>query len=110
MKDSTSIKEANKADGNNICDTHIWQQECDNLKEFICVHSQIEITDKSLKLPQDVRFEFWELFDQFRLSFLSNNYFSMLEESNILVHNYQNIAKELKHHLEPITTASYQTL
>jgi hypothetical protein len=33
MKDSTSIKEANKADGNNICDTHIWQQECDNLKD-----------------------------------------------------------------------------
>ncbi len=72
-----------------------WRKAYSELKEYIAKNPQIEISMKVIAIPEDVRHEFYRLFDAARLAFLKEKGQTLLDEAAPLSSNYTRAAQEV---------------
>jgi hypothetical protein len=72
-----------------------WQQEYTKLTDYINSNPEIKIEDDYIRLPQNVRAEFYRLFNRVRAAFVEMGLPSRLDEAENLSQNYKQLAKEV---------------
>jgi hypothetical protein len=85
-----------------------WRQEYTRLTDFIAEKPEIKIEDKRVRLPENVRPEFYRLFNSTRKKLVAEKLPSLSAEAEILSENYQKSEKEVINllGLEEITMAT----
>ena len=77
-----------------------WQEAYSELTRFITERSDIKIEANSIRLPDTVRTEFYELFNKVRTAFMQENSLTLLSEATNLSQKYlkaeQDVIKLLK--------------
>lgn len=72
-----------------------WQERLAELENYIAVHPEIVIEGTSVTIPEDVRSEFYRLFNEFRIAFISKKFPGLIKSTNPLSQNYQRIKKDV---------------
>lgn len=72
-----------------------WKQEYKSFGDFIAEHPEITITANEISIPQAVRDEFYQRFDDFRKAVVEGHYLFLPAEIEILSDNYLRIEKEI---------------
>lgn len=65
-----------------------WRASYNKLQEYIAGHPTIEMTHGSTSIPDDVRPEFYRLFDEVRNNYVRENFSTQLEEAAMLGKEY----------------------
>jgi hypothetical protein len=73
-----------------------WKKVYSELKDYVANNPQIEIDKSFIRIPEDVRPDFYRLFNLVRETFLKEKYKIILEEAVVLSRNYALIAGEVK--------------
>jgi len=73
----------------------MWRQTYSKLTEFVHKNPQIQITAEKTIIPQDVRQQFWQTFDETRREFIKQNFSNFIEETSLLGENYVKTEKEI---------------
>jgi hypothetical protein len=73
----------------------MWRQTYSKLTEFVHKNPQIQITAEKIIIPQDVRQQFWQTFDETRREFIKQNFSNFIEETSLLGENYVKTEKEI---------------
>ena len=71
-----------------------WQAEYQRLTGFVDRSSQLKIAENAVNIPQDVRHEFYRLFDTVRVAFVNEKLSDLLNEATILSDNYTKAEQE----------------
>ncbi len=71
-----------------------WHQAYLELTKFVAEHPAIEIKPDRIRLPDDVRPGFYQLFDKVRTALLEEKQPALLNEAVILNQNYIKVEKE----------------
>jgi hypothetical protein len=72
-----------------------WRQAYAELKEYTANNPQINIRMSVIVIPEDIRHEFYRLFDAARLAFLKEKGQALLDEAAPLSSNYARAAQEV---------------
>jgi hypothetical protein len=73
-----------------------WKKAYSELKDFVANNQQIEIDKSFVRIPENVRLDFYRLFNIVRETFLKEKFQIILEEAAVLSRNYALIASEAK--------------
>lgn len=73
-----------------------WQDAFAKLQDFIKSNSSITISKVVIGIPDDVRPEFYRLFDDVRMTFVEEKFPALLREAEILSKNYIQAEQEVK--------------
>ncbi len=73
-----------------------WQNAFTRLTDYIAQHPEIKIEPEYTCLPDDVRPEFYRLFNIVRATYLQENFTGLLEESNTLSRHYLKVEEEVR--------------
>ncbi len=68
-----------------------WQKTYDEIKDFITKNPTIEIGKDVLSIPDNVRPDFYRLFDTLRKNFIQDNFSTLLERAYALSHNHDKV-------------------
>ncbi len=72
-----------------------WQKAYSELTDFIAEHSAVEIEASRVRLLDDVRPEFYRLFDDVRNTFTEEKFSALLNEATPLSTNYLKVEQEI---------------
>jgi hypothetical protein len=72
-----------------------WKQKYDILKDYVAANPEIHIDMSEISIPESLRDEFYEHFDDVRNSFIEARYASLPPEVDALCRNYIQSEKEL---------------
>jgi hypothetical protein len=61
-----------------------WRQSYDELKDYVVRHPTIVINEREMNIPDDVRPEFYHLFDRVREQYIQEMYPALIPESSLL--------------------------
>jgi hypothetical protein len=75
--------------------TGTWQSAYAELKDFVAAHPAIKIDAGCIIIPEDVRPEFYRLFDGVRLTFIESRYPASLEKNSELGRHYDEVTRRL---------------
>ena len=71
-----------------------WRNKYDELKEYIVTHPTIEIKPSVMVIPNEVRSEFYNLFNIVKTEYIKEAYPSLLTEATVLSTKYAEVRKE----------------
>jgi hypothetical protein len=71
-----------------------WHKRYTELTDFITKHSEIKIEVGSIRLPENIRPEFYRFFDAVRTSFIEEGFPILLNEATALSQNYLKAEKQ----------------
>ena len=74
-----------------------WCQAFTRLTDFIAEHSEVKIRLDSVSIPENVRPEFYQLFNAVRTAFIEGKHPSLLNKTRTLSQNYLNTEQEVTH-------------
>ena len=72
-----------------------WQKKYKELKNFVTENPGIEIGKNVISIPEDLRLEFYRLFEAVRATFLEEKLLTLLERANLLSANYVKVEHEV---------------
>lgn len=72
-----------------------WQAAYDELKEYITGNPKINISRDIIAIPEDFKPEFHRLFTEVRMTFIENNFSSLLSEFEALSRKYVDVKDEV---------------
>ncbi len=70
-----------------------WKQEYAKLADYVSEHPEIKIAKGMIRIPSNVREQFYSLFNSTRMAVVRECVFELLDESRYLIRNY-NASKE----------------
>ena len=73
----------------------MWYQAYTQLIDFISKHEEIKICENTVRIPQEHRAQFYELFDNVRKTFMTERLSGMLGEAKLLSENYVKLEDEV---------------
>ncbi|UCG55167.1 MAG: hypothetical protein JSV32_02845 [Dehalococcoidia bacterium] len=68
--------------------TDNWKEDYQKLIELISKNSEISIDKERIDIPDRIRQDFWQLFDNIQLSYLKENHRPLLDMAKVLSTNY----------------------
>lgn len=77
-----------------------WQKSYKELQDFITANPSIKISINIVAIPEDVRPEFYRLFDTVRVAFLEERFQALLDEAKCLSESYTKVEQEVMELLE----------
>ena len=72
-----------------------WRQEYAKLTDFIVNHPEVKIEKAVVRLPENVRPEFYQIFRATREEFVKENNQALLDKAEVLSKNYIQVEKEV---------------
>lgn len=72
-----------------------WQQAYMRLTEFIAGRPEIEVSETVVRIPSDVRPEFYRLFNEVRMAFLQEYFSDFLNRAKLLSESYKKAEEEV---------------
>ena len=76
-----------------------WRQAYTDLKAFIAEHPEVEIKVNVVRIQENVRTEFYRLFDMVRVAFVDEKFPSLLDEAKSLSESYSKTELEVIEHV-----------
>ena len=72
-----------------------WQKAYQELKDFIAWNPRIEIGESVISIPEDLRLEFYRLFDMVRVAFVEEKFPLLLDGVTLLSESYFKVEQEV---------------
>lgn len=72
-----------------------WQEVYSELAGFIIKHPELKIEESIVRIPENFRLEFYQLFDSVRKTFLEEKFSNLLNEATALSRSYLKVEQEV---------------
>ncbi len=72
-----------------------WHDAYKEIRDFTSSHPAVEVAVDTLSIPESLRAEFYRLFDNVRMRFISDNYAASLNEANRVISKHEEVKKDV---------------
>lgn len=73
-----------------------WETAYLALREFVAKNPSIEISPNVIVIPGEVRPEFYRLFDAVRTNFITDNFYNLLQQADLLSSAFKDVSASIK--------------